>query len=131
MARKSLDMTNGPFLKKILIFALPLMATGFLQLLYNSADTAIVGKFAGSQALAAVGSTGSLINLIINVFIGLSMGSGVIVARHIGANDEKRVSKSVHTAMLLGLLSGIIVGIIGFFFFRYFSETYARRRGCP
>lgn len=116
MARKSLDMTNGPFLKKILIFALPLMATGFLQLLYNSADTAIVGKFAGSQALAAVGSTGSLINLIINVFIGLSMGSGVIVARHIGANDEKRVSKSVHTAMLLGLLSGIIVGIIGFFF---------------
>ena len=116
MAKKTLDMTNGPFLKKILIFALPLMATGFLQLLYNSADTAIVGKFAGSQALAAVGSTGSLINLIINVFIGLSMGSGVIVARHIGANDEKRVSKSVHTAMLLGLLSGIIVGIIGFFF---------------
>ena len=116
MAKKTLDMTNGPFLKKILIFALPLMATGFLQLLYNSADTAIVGKFAGSQALAAVGSTGSVINLIINVFIGLSMGSGVIVARHIGANDEKRVSKSVHTAMLLGLLSGIIVGIIGFFF---------------
>ncbi len=115
MARKSLDMTNGPFLKKIFIFALPLMATGLLQLLYNSADTAIVGKFAGSDALAAVGSTGSLINLIINVFIGLSMGSGVMVARHIGAKDEKRVSKCVHTAMLLGLVSGIIVAVIGFF----------------
>lgn len=115
MAKKTLDMTNGPFLKKIFIFALPLMATGLLQLLYNSADTAIVGKFAGSQALAAVGSTGSLINLIINVFIGLSMGSGVMVARHIGAGDEKRVSKCVHTAMLLGLVSGFIVAVIGFF----------------
>lgn len=115
MAKKTFDMTNGPFLKKILIFALPLMATGLLQLLYNSADTAIVGKFAGSQALAAVGSTGSLINLIINVFIGLSMGSGVMVARHIGAGDKKRISKSVHTAMLLGLVSGIIVAFIGFF----------------
>ncbi len=113
--RKTLDMTNGPFLKKIFIFALPLMATGLLQLLYNSADTAIVGKFAGSQALAAVGSTGSLINLIINVFIGLSMGSGVMVARHIGSGDEKRVSKCVHTAMLLGLVSGIVVAVIGFF----------------
>lgn len=113
--RKALDMTNGPFLKKIFIFALPLMATGLLQLLYNSADTAIVGKFAGSQALAAVGSTGSLINLIINVFIGLSMGSGVMVARHIGSGDEKRVSKCVHTAMLLGLVSGIVVAVIGFF----------------
>lgn len=113
--RKALDMTNGPFLKKIFIFAIPLVFTGLLQLFYNSADTAIVGKFAGSQALAAVGSTGSLINLIINVFIGLSMGSGVMVARHIGAVDEKRISKCVHTAMLLGLVSGIIVAVIGFF----------------
>lgn len=120
--RKALDMTNGPFLKKIFIFALPLMATGLLQLLYNSADTAIVGKFAGSEALAAVGSTGSLINLIINVFIGLSMGSGVMVARHIGAGDEKRVSKCVHTAMLLGFVSGIIVAVIGFFM----SGTFLR-----
>lgn len=115
VAKKTLDMTNGPFLKKILVFALPLMATGLLQLLYNSADTAIVGKFAGSQALAAVGSTGSLINLIINVFVGLSMGSGVMVARHIGAGDQKRIERCVHTAMLLGLISGIVVAIIGFF----------------
>lgn len=125
--RKTLDMTNGPFLKKIFIFAIPLVFTGLLQLLYNSADTAIVGKFAGSEALAAVGSTGSLINLIINVFMGMSMGAGVMAARHIGAGDEKRVSKCVHTALPLGLISGIIVAIIGFFF----SEAMLRLMQVP
>ena len=125
--RKALDMTNGPFLKKIFIFAIPLVFTGFLQLLYNSADTAIVGKFAGSEALAAVGSTGSLINLIINIFIGMSMGAGVLTARYIGAGDEKRVSKCVHTAIPLGLMSGIVVAIIGFFF----SESMLRIMQVP
>lgn len=125
--RKNLDMTNGPFLKKIFIFAIPLVFTGLLQLLYNSADTAIVGKFAGSEALAAVGSTGSLINLIINVFMGMSMGAGVMAARHIGAGDEKRVSKCVHTAIPLGLISGIIVTVIGFFF----SESMLRLMQVP
>ncbi|MBR3867842.1 MAG: MATE family efflux transporter [Clostridia bacterium] len=125
--RKNLDMTNGPFLKKIFIFAIPLVFTGLLQLLYNSADTAIVGKFAGSEALAAVGSTGSLINLIINVFMGMSMGAGVMAARHIGAGDEKRVSKCVHTAIPLGLISGIIVAVIGFFF----SESMLRLMQVP
>ena len=125
--RKNLDMTNGPFLKKIFIFSIPLVFTGLLQLLYNSADTAIVGKFAGSEALAAVGSTGSLINLIINVFMGMSMGAGVMAARHIGAGDEKRVSKCVHTAIPLGLISGIIVAVIGFFF----SESMLRLMQVP
>ena len=125
--RKALDMTNGPFLKKIFIFAIPLVFTGLLQLLYNSADTAIVGKFAGAEALAAVGSTGSLINLIINIFMGMSMGAGVMAARYIGAGDEKRVSKCVHTAIPLGLISGIIVAIIGFFF----SESMLRLMQVP
>lgn len=125
--RKALDMTNGPFLKKIFIFAIPLVFTGLLQLLYNSADTAIVGKFAGSEALAAVGSTGSLINLIINVFMGMSMGAGVMAARYIGAGDEKRVSKCVHTALPLGLISGIVVAVIGFFF----SESMLRLMQVP
>ncbi len=116
MAKKTIDMTNGPFLKNIFIFAFPLMVTNVMQLLYNSADTAIVGKFAGSQALAAVGSTGSLVNLILNIFIGLSMGAGVMTARHIGAADENRVQKCVHTSMAIGLASGIIVAAIGFFF---------------
>ncbi len=125
--RKNLDMTNGPFLKKIFIFSIPLVFTGLLQLLYNSADTAIVGKFAGSEALAAVGSTGSLINLIINVFMGMSMGSGVMAARHIGAGDEKRVSRCIHTALPLGLVCGIVITVIGMFF----SESMLRLMQVP
>lgn len=113
--RYSLDMTSAPFLKKIFIFSIPLILTGLLQLAYNTADVVVVGRFAGSEALAAVGSTGSLINLLLNVFIGLSMGSGVMVARHIGSQDEERVHNCTHTAMLLSLLSGIFIGIFGFF----------------
>ncbi len=113
---KTIDMTNGPFTKKILRFALPLIFTGLLQLLYNTADTAIVGKFAGEEALAAVGATGSLINLILNVFIGFSTGSGVISANYIGADNEKRVHRCTHTAMSISLICGVLVGVIGFFF---------------
>lgn len=108
-------MTSAPFLKKIFIFSIPLILTGLLQLAYNTADVVVVGRFAGSEALAAVGSTGSLINLLLNVFIGLSMGSGVMVARHIGSQDDERVHNCTHTAMLLSLLSGIFIGIFGFF----------------
>lgn len=115
-SRYSLDMTCGPFLKKIMIFSVPLILTGVLQLAYNTADIIVVGRFVSKEALAAVGSTGSLINLFVNVFLGLSMGSGVMVARYIGARDDKRVSDCVHTAMLLGVFCGILIGIIGFFF---------------
>lgn len=113
---KTLDMTNGPFTKKIIRFALPLILTGILQLLYNTADSAIVGKFAGDEALAAVGATGSLINLILNVFIGFSTGSGVISANYIGADDKKRIHRCTHTAMSVSLICGVLVGLIGFFF---------------
>ena len=116
--RYSLNMTSGPFLKKILIFSVPLMLTGLLQLAYNTADVVVVGRFAGKEALAAVGSTGSLINLLVNVFLGLSMGSGVMIARHIGADDEERVHKSTHTAMLLSIICGFFVGALGFFLSR-------------
>ncbi len=109
-------MTCGPFLKKIMIFSVPLILTGILQLAYNTADIVVVGRFVGKEALAAVGSTGSLVNLFVNVFLGLSMGSGVMVARHIGAKDDKRISDCVHTAMLLSLICGVLIGIIGFFF---------------
>ena len=109
-------MTSGPFLKKILIFAIPLMFTGVLQLVYNAADIMVVGRFAGSESLAAVGSTSSLINLIINLFIGLSTGAGVVTARNIGAEETERTHKSVHTAMTLGVVSGFAVGLFGFFF---------------
>ena len=108
-------MTCGPFLKKIMIFSVPLILTGILQLAYNTADIVVVGRFVGKEALAAVGSTGSLVNLFVNIFLGLSMGSGVMVARHIGARDDKRVSDCVHTSMLLSIFCGILIGIIGFF----------------
>ena len=116
--RYELDMTTGPFLKKIFIFAVPMVFTGLLQLLYNTADVVVVGKFAGETALAAVGSTGSLINLILNVFIGLSMGSGVMVARYIGAQDDENIHKCTHTAMSISLCAGMLVAAIGFFFSR-------------
>jgi len=109
-------MTSGPFLSKILVFAVPLMLTGLLQLLYHSADIAVVGRFVGKEALAAVGSTGSLINLFVNLFIGLSMGSGVVTARHIGEKDEKKIHDCVHSAMLISLISGILLAFVGFFF---------------
>lgn len=108
-------MTTGPFFKKILIFSVPLMLTGVLQLIYNAADVMVVGRFAGSDSLAAVGSTSSLVNLIINLFVGLSTGAGVVTARHIGANSNDRIHKSVHTAMALSVASGFAVGAFGFF----------------
>lgn len=113
--RYSLDMTCGPFLKKILIFSVPLMLTGLLQIAYNTADVVVVGRFVGKEALAAVGSTGSLVNLFLNVFLGLSMGSGVMVARHIGERADKKVHECTHTAMLLSVICGLFIGALGFF----------------
>ncbi len=107
-----IDMCNGPLLGKLLKFAIPLMLSGILQLLFNAADIVVVGRFAGHQALAAVGSTGALINLLINVFIGLSVGTNVMVANYIGAKQERAVSETVHTSILLSLVCG---GILIFF----------------
>lgn len=108
-------MTTGPFFKKIVLFSVPLVFTGLLQLVYNTADTVIVGRFAGKQALAAVGSTGALVALILNVFMGLAMGAGVVTARSIGAGDTAKIKRYTHTAMTLSVISGIAVGIIGYF----------------
>ena len=120
-------MTTGPFFKKILIFAFPLMLTGVLQLVYNATDIMVVGRFAGSAALAAVGSTSSLVNLIINLFIGLSTGAGVITARHIGANLSERTHKCVHTAMGISIISGFAVCLFGYFL----SGTFLKLMGTP
>lgn len=112
--KKMIDMTEGPFLNKILKFSIPIMLTGLLQLLYNTSDTIIVGRFAGKEALAAVGSTGSLVALFLNIFMGLSMGAGVLSARYIGARDYDRVSKCTHTAMLVSIISGAVLSVVGF-----------------
>ncbi|MBQ7064441.1 MAG: MATE family efflux transporter [Firmicutes bacterium] len=115
MPRRSYEMnlTEGPILRKILIFALPLALSGILQLLFNAADVIVVGRFVGSTALAAVGSTGSLINLLINLLMGLSVGTNVSVAKAYGARDFKMVSDSVHTAILLSIVSGFSMILVG------------------
>ena len=88
-----MDMCNGPILSKVLVYAFPLMLSGILQLLFNAADVVIVGRYAGSQSLAAVGSTSALINLLVNVFIGLSVGVNVLVAQYYGAKNDKDVNE--------------------------------------
>ena len=98
-ANYEMDMCTGPLVPKIIRYSLPLMLTGILQHLYNAADIIVVGRFVGDTALAAVSSTGSLINLIVNVFMGLSVGTSVIVARYYGAGDAANVSKTVHTSI--------------------------------
>ncbi len=113
-SKYEIDMCNGPLLGKILVFSLPLMLSGILQLLFNAADIVVVGRFAGSTALAAVGSTGSLINLIVNVFIGLSVGTNVMVAHFYGSKLYRELNEVIHTAILTAFVSGIALVFIGF-----------------
>ena len=109
------DMTEGPFLKKVFAFIFPLVLTGLLQCLYNAADLAIVGKFRGEIALAAVGSTGPITNLIINLFLGLAVGAGVAVAHYAGAKNSEMVRRTVHTSISIAIISGVLVAFIGYF----------------
>ncbi len=113
--RYEIDMCNGPILSKMLLFAVPLMFSSILQLLFNAADIVVVGKWAGDDSLAAVGSTSSLINLLTNLFMGMSIGANVLVARYYGARQEKELKATIHTSMLLSLISGVILTIIGVF----------------
>jgi len=113
-AHRTLDMTQGPVFSQVIFFALPIMLSSILQLLFNAADTVVVGRFAGSEALAAVGSVGSLNNLIISLFIGLSVGANVLVARFTGSREIKNVSETVHTAVLLSLVGGVLLTVVGF-----------------
>ena len=108
-----IDMCHGPLLGKLLTFSLPLMLSGVLQLLFNAADIVVVGQYVGSSALAAVGSTGSLINLLVNLLIGLSVGTNVMVARYYGARQVEKVGQTVHTAVLLSLVSGVVMIAVG------------------
>ena len=114
-AHRSMDMTEGPLMSKVLFFSLPIMLSGLLQLVFNAADTIVVGRFAGNQALAAVGSVGSLNNLLISLFIGLSVGVNVVVARYTGARDFIKVRKAVHTSVLLSIVSGVGLSLLGYF----------------
>lgn len=111
---KEVNLTEGPFLKKIIVYIIPLILTGLLQTLYNAADLVVVGRFRGELALAAVGTTGALTNLIVGLFMGLSVGAGVVVAQHIGALEYKRVEKVVHSSVALAGVLGVAVGTVGF-----------------
>ena len=124
---RSADLTSGPMLQKIILFSIPLAASSILQLLFNAADVVVVGRFAGSTALAAVGSNGSLINLLVNLFVGLSLGANVVAARCFGAKDERGVQNTVQTSVTLGLVSGVLLAVVGFFAARGLLELMS----CP
>lgn len=111
--KREANLIEGPFLKKIIFFILPVLFTSLLQSLYNSADLAVVGHFRGDLALAAVGSTGSITNLTVCLFLGLSVGAGVVLSNSIGARDHRMARKTVHTSVLLAVSLGIITMIIG------------------
>ena len=119
---KELNMLDGPILPRILQFTLPLAATGMLQLLFNAADVIVVGKFSGSIALAAVGATSTLVNLIVNTFIGISVGVNILVARRIGCHDADGVFRASHCAVALSALLGLLVMAIGLLFSRPMLE---------
>lgn len=108
-----MDMCSGSVFQKMLLFAIPLMCSSILQLLFNAADIVVVGRFAGDNALAAVGSNSSLINLLTNVFVGLSIGTNVLTAQYYGAKKEKDLRETVHTSILLSICSGVILTVIG------------------
>lgn len=113
-----IDMVNGTIMPKLITFAIPLMLSGILQLLFNAVDIIVVGRFSGSQSLAAVGSTSSLINMLTNLFIGISLGANVLAARFYAAGKHKEMSETVHTSILTAFISGVLMIFVGIFFSR-------------
>lgn len=109
----TMNLCEGSILNKLLLFSLPLIASSVLQLFFNAADVIVVGQFAGDNSLAAVGSTGSMVNLLTNVFMGLSVGANVLVARYFAAKQEEELRKTVHTAITISVICGILLAIIG------------------
>ncbi len=126
-AKKHINMLNGPITKSIIFYTVPIILTGVLQLLFNAADLVIVGRFSGSNSVTAVGATGSLINLIVNLFMGLSIGAGVTIAHALGAHHERDVSDAVHTAIPTAAICGVIITIIGV----TCSEPLLKLMSCP
>jgi putative MATE family efflux protein len=110
-----IDMCSGPIFTKMLLFSLPLILSGLLQLFFNAADIIVVGQFCGDASMAAVGSNGSLVNMITNLFIGLSVGTNVLAARYFGSKNHEELSKTVHTSILVSIVSGIFLTFVGFF----------------
>lgn len=110
---QTMDMVHGPLIKNIFIFSVPLMMANLLEIAFNAADTIVVGKFSGQEALAAVGATGPIVNFMVSLFNGLAIGSNIVIARQLGSGKKDRISASVHTSYFLALAGGILLTIIG------------------
>ena len=111
--KKEVDMIHGPLLGKMIAFTIPVILSGVLQLLFNAADIIVVGRFAGNESLAAVGSTSSLINLLVNLFMGLSVGANVTVAFYFGCDHREKVRDTIHTSITLSLVCGVFLRSFG------------------
>ena len=112
---KKMDMVHGSIWKKLLLFALPLAASSMLQQLFNSADLLVVGQFADSNALAAVGANGAIIHLLINLFVGLTGGTNVLVSTFIGQQNKEGIKKAIHTSVSVAVISGVLLAVVGQF----------------
>ncbi len=122
MRNRTMDMCEGPLLKKIIIYTVPIILTGLLQLLFNAADLIVVGRFCGSRSVAAIGATGALINLVVNFFLGISVGAGAVVAQGLGADDRKSVFRTVHTAISIAVVAGVLLTVVGLCGSKFFLE---------
>lgn len=120
--KNEMDMTSGNLFKKLFIFSMPLVLSGILQLLYNAADLIVCGQFGSEHSVAAISSTNSLINLIIQLFLGLSVGANVLMARCFGEGNKEKGQRVVYTSMIFSVIFGLIIGIFGVFSSRYFLE---------
>ena len=127
MKKNQQSMLQGPLLGSIISYTIPIILTSVLQLLFNAADLVVVGRFCGSISVAAVGATGAITNLIVNLFIGLSVGCGVTVAHGVGSREDEVVHRTVHTAIPMALLSGVVLTVVGVLF----SETFLQMMGTP
>ncbi len=120
-----IDMCNGTLMDKLIVFAVPLMISGVLQLMFNAVDIIVVGQYSGSQSLAAVGSTTALIAIFTNLFIGISLGANVLAARFYAAGRDREMSETVHTSILVALLSGVAMAFVGVGMARWALEVMA------
>lgn len=127
MSKKNIDMLNGSLWDKILLYAVPLAVTGILQQLFNAADLAVVGRYRGPNAMAAVGSNAPIISILINLFVGVSLGTNVVLANAIGSGDKERASKCVHTSILTSVIGGVLLAIFG----EIFADYAVRLMGVP
>ena len=127
MKRHNLDMLRGPLVGNIILYTIPIILTSLLQLLFNAADMVVVGRYCGSLSVAAIGATGALTNLLVNLFIGFSVGAGVTVAHALGGLEDEAVHRTIHTALPVALVSGIFLTVVGI----SFSETFLRMMGTP